>query len=560
MVGEERKDATLGDYTRLILRRKWVVLGVTVLLVAAAGVYSLLKTPVYRASAQLLYETGINVADPLSTGGYVDPSVMQRELNNVDASIHSPDLVASAQEILGPDVPLAAFTVTAAPDVQSGASDSSTVSISAVSADPRIAAEAANAFAQAFTEARRKREQERVQKAEAVIKKELASFQTEASRASADYLTLRQRLQDLQILEETVTGNFILLVPATVPEAPFSPRLLLNVLVSLLAGLFLGVVAAILLEQFDTRVRTADEAVAILDMPLLCHIGKMTPTQIERQPLYVLNNAQSQAAEAVRKLRSNLEFADVDNDLKSLLITSCLQHEGKSLTVCNLALSLAATGRHVALVDGDLRNPQIHRYLRLENAIGLSTVLTGKTGLHRTLRSVSARSGPTMQTRESASYDEFEPSVHVLPSGPIPPNAGEMIASRGFADLMHELRQDFDLVIVDTPALLAVGDTAAVAACVDGLIFLADLTRAKRPLLHEASRQIAQMPCRRLGLVALSERPRLASYDHYTHYSHGEPTHEVTATRVARAEGLALTAGRTSAKDDGRSSTRRGST
>ena len=128
----------------------------------------------------------------------------------------------------------------------------------------------------------------------------------------------------------------------------------------------LGIGLALLLEQFDTRVRTVDEAVGDLrDAVARARSASCRRKGAGTQPLMVLSDSHGSAAEAIRKLRGSLEFANVDGDLKSLFITSALQHEGKSLTVCNLALSLAATGTRVVLVDGDLRRPQVHVYMDL---------------------------------------------------------------------------------------------------------------------------------------------------------------------------------------------------
>ena len=526
-VNEDGQDATLRDYVRVVRRRKWIVFGVAVALTALALAYSYAKTPMYKASAQLIYEGQVNVADPLSTGGNIDPAQMQVELNSVASAIASPELIASARADLGPGIAASPYAVTAAPDAQSGQTNISTVSITAVSPSAKTAALAAQAYATAFTAARKARQQERVRVAEQVIQRELDSFDTAAERLSADYVTLKARLQDLQILEATVGGNFRVLVPATVPTVPFSPRPVRNGLMGLVAGLIIGIGIVLLLEQFDTRVRTAEEAVAIFGMPLLGHIRKIPAKEVDRQPLFALADSHSPAAEAVRKLRGNLEFANIDGDLKSLFITSCLQHEGKSLTVCNLAISLAASGNRVVLVDGDLRRPQVHRYLHLANGAGLSTVLTGRSDLRRTLHSRAV--GSSLVTMGSAGTVEAasngEPRLHVLTSGPVPPNPAEIIASKSFASLIEELAAGFDLVIVDAPALLAVGDTAAIARCVDGLVFLVDLTRAQRPLLVEAATQISQMPCRNLGLVAISSAPsRRSERDHYSYYAHDDST------------------------------------
>jgi len=285
------------------------------------------------------------------------------------------------------------------------------------------------------------------------------------------------------------------------------------------AGLVLGAGLALLIAQFDTRVRTADEAVAILDMPPLAHIRKLPAEKTGRQPLVLLNDSHGPAAESIRKLRSNLEFTNIDGDLRSLFITSCLQHEGKSVTVCNLALAFAASGKRIVLVDGDLRSPQVHRYLNLPNYKGVSTVLSGRADL---MESVHTRLvGPSL-TREAAARkldadSERDTQLSVLTSGPVPPNPAEVVASKSFASLITELQARFDLVLVDAPSLLAVGDAAAMAPHIDGLIFLVDLTRARRPQLVEAAAQISQMPCRRLGLVLLSHESRRQSERYYTY-------------------------------------------
>ena len=538
----EGKDATLRDYVRIVRRRKWIVFGVAVTLAALALAYSFAKTPMYKASAQLVYEGQINVADPLSAGGNIDPAQMQVELNGVASAIASPELIESAREQLGPSVAASPYTVSAAPDAQSGQTNISTVSVTAVSPSAKTAAQVANAYAAAFTAARRAREQERVRVAEQVIQRTVDSFDTAEKRLSADYLTLQQRLQDLQILEATVTGNFRVLVPATVPGEPFSPRPVRNGLMGLMAGFVIGIGIVLLFEQFDTRVRTAEEAVAIFGMPLLGHIRKVSAKEVDRQPLFALADSHSPAAEAVRKLRGNLEFANIDGDLKSLFITSCLQHEGKSLTVCNLAISLAASGNRVVLVDGDLRRPQVHSYLHLANGAGLTTVLTGRSDLRQTLHSRPV--GPSLVTIGTAgavdAASNGEPRLHVLTSGPLPPNPAEIIASKSFASLIEELGAEFDFVIVDAPALLAVGDTAAIARCVDGLVFLVDLTRAQRPLLVEAATQISQMPCRKLGLAVIGPAPsRRSERNYYSYYSHANPTVDTDAGR--REKGSTVT-------------------
>ena len=119
-----------------------------------------------------------------------------------------------------------------------------------------------------------------------------------------------------------------------------------------------------------------------------------------------------------------------------------------------------------------------------------------------------------------ARHSNGDGSLSILTSGPLPPNPAEFIASKSFTALIDRLEAEFDVVIVDAPALLAVGDTAAIARCVDGMVFLVDLTRAKRPLLQEAANQISLMPCRKLGLVVIDKALRRSGYEHYRYDSH----------------------------------------
>jgi Mrp family chromosome partitioning ATPase len=294
------------------------------------------------------------------------------------------------------------------------------------------------------------------------------------------------------------------------PTAPFAPRPKRSGILGVAVGLFAGIGIAFLLEQLDTSIRTEDRLVGIMRQPILGRIPRVPKKALEHGVLLTVTDPASSAAESFRMLRSNLDFTQVDGDLSSVLVTSSVQGEGKSVTTCNLAVSLALTGKRIVVVDGDLRRPRVHAYFGLSNDVGVSTVAAGKTKLADALRTVQLRpddEGPAADSAATVSVaadgSRIVPEVMVLPSGPLPPNPGEVVASERFAAIVTKLKEQADMVIVDSPAMLAVGDTAALASKVDGLVYLVDMRLMRRPLLQEAARRLGQVPCRKLGLVVI---------------------------------------------------------
>ena len=160
-------------------------------------------------------------------------------------------------------------------------------------------------------------------------------------------------------------------------------------------------------------------------------------------------------------VRTNLDFLNVDADIQSLVVTSCVQGEGKSVAVANLAVSMALAGKKVIVVDGDLRRPRQHKYFGLRNEVGLSTVVTGQTNLAQSLQAVEvAGAAPGEPAADFAGWArgaDALPHLYVLTSGPLPPNPGEIVAARRFAATIERLQREADLVIVDSPAMLARG-------------------------------------------------------------------------------------------------------
>ena len=286
-----------------------------------------------------------------------------------------------------------------------------------------------------------------------------------------------------------------MLVPATAPTAPFAPNPWRSAILGFGVGLFAGIGLAFLLEQFDTRLRTTDEIAYALRVPILGRIPRIPKREITENTLVTLTHPDGHAAEAFRMVRTNLDFMNVDADVESLVITSCVQGEGKSVAVANLAVTMALAGKKVVVVDGDLRRPRQHKYFGLRNEVGLSTVVTGQTNLAQSLQAVEVAGAEPGRGRRRlhrlVARRRRAARLYVLTSGPLPPNPGEIVAAKRFAATIERLQREADLVIVDSPAMLPVGDASAIASSVDGLVFLVDMHLVKRPQLGAGRRPAA---------------------------------------------------------------------
>lgn len=316
----------------------------------------------------------------------------------------------------------------------------------------------------------------------------------------------------MDILATTVTSEYKVLVPATPPLEPFAPRPKRSAILGLGAGLLAGAVLALLLDSFGRHIRGRVEVSDVLDLPVLGVIPRVARGQLEESRLFALTDSGGSAAESLRLLRSNLDYYNSEG-ASSLLVTSSIAGEGKSTTVCNLAITLALAGKKIVVVDGDLRKPRVHEYFGMTNYIGLTNVVAGSVDLVDAVRPASLsrtvlRVGgngdlPPTSARSSAS----PASLMVLTTGPPPSDLGEFVASREFATVMSDLRSfDADLLIIDSPALLEVGDAAAMAAQVDALLLVVEVHKVGRSNLRDVKEMLAPLPCQKIGAVMVKER------------------------------------------------------
>ena len=218
-----------------------------------------------------------------------------------------------------------------------------------------------------------------------------------------------------------------------------------------------------------------------------------------RESIIVRENPKSPVSEAYRVLRTNLEFASLDGQLKCFLFTSSGPNEGKSTTVSNLAVAAAQTGAKVLLIDGDLRSPTLHRVFQCSNRKGLTSVLVGR------------------ETAAEVIQQLDEANLFLLPTGPIPPNPAELLGTERMKELLSQVRQEYDYIYIDAPPVLAVTDAAVLSRRVDGVILVVASGMTHRKALIEARDRLARVNANLLG-VALVRAKFDSEYQSYSYY------------------------------------------
>lgn len=252
----------------------------------------------------------------------------------------------------------------------------------------------------------------------------------------------------------------------------------------LLAGL------AVLLDLADKSFRSPDDIAAELGAPVLGHIPSMELDKVVKKPnqladgsLCTIHHSRGRVSEAYRSVRTGLFFSNRTGDLKVIQVTSPVPGDGKSTLSSNLAVTMAQSGRSVLLIDADFRRPRIAKLFNIESDNGMATVVAGACEL------------------DDAIHASTIPGLSIMPGGRRPSNPAELLSSQRFADLLGALREKFDVIIVDTPPLLAVSDPSAIAAVVDGVVLTIRLRRNVKPLVTRAARILESVDSKLLGIV-----------------------------------------------------------
>lgn len=279
------------------------------------------------------------------------------------------------------------------------------------------------------------------------------------------------------------------------PEVQSSPNKTKNAGLGALLGLLVGVLTAMVVSLADTKVRNAEVAASVTDVPVLGQITRM-PTR-EGAALVVARQPLSHGAEEYRQIRSALAFANVDGRASTLLVTSAGPGEGKSTFAANMSLALAETRERVLVIDADLRRPRVAPYFGVEGAVGLTGVLLGEVDL-----------ADAISTRADSTLD-------ILTAGVVAPNPSEILASAAMRNLIAQAEELYDLVVIDSPPVLSVADANLLAPLVSGVLLIADATKTSRAQLAAAVDGLRVAGAHVLGVVLNRVRPPRRRDDYY---------------------------------------------
>jgi succinoglycan biosynthesis transport protein ExoP len=492
--------ATLNDYLAVLRRRKWIIVQTTVLVTVVALVVSLQQAKVFQASAAMLVGdqdisgavTGLPLANSAS-----DPI---RRVQTQAKLARVPEVARSAAASAG----VAGVTQKSLLENSSvkGSPDSDFLTFTVRNGDAAASAVLATAYANAYANFRLALDTSTIKRARRELESQIVLLRESGDKTSAvygDLVTKAQQLRTMELLQER--NSVVEPAEAGSQIAPTPKR---SAVLGLLVGLLLGTAIAFLWEALDKRVRSEGEIEQRLGMPILSFLPEPPRHLRGAGRLAMMDEPGEVHAEAVRRLRTNVEFANLDGEARTIMITSSVEREGKSTTIANLAVALARAGRSVVLVDLDLRKPTIAHFFGYRGTAGITDVVLGKAMLDDVIVNIPLLSDPSKgatgrETRTARGRSSGE--LTVLPAGPAPASPGEFVGTLALAGVLEQLRGRFDLVLIDAPPICVVGDAMTLSARVDALIVVARLGVLQKSKLEELRRELASSPVRKLGVV-----------------------------------------------------------
>jgi capsular exopolysaccharide synthesis family protein len=309
-------------------------------------------------------------------------------------------------------------------------------------------------------------------------------------------------------IRETTLSSNIATQPARIvdralpprEDRPISPNVPLNLGLGLVGGLGLGLAFAFFVAFIDDRVKSSFDIEGVVGLPLIGIIPQIKRMEQPDKAQIVATNADRQVAEAFLTLHSSLRLKDESKNAKCILTTSTIPGEGKSFTTTNLALTFAAHGERVVVVDCDLRKPNIHKSFKLDNLKGVIDVCSGKASIH------------------DVAVKNVHPNLDVIPAGGRAKNPTQILNSKAFEIMISDLRKHYDRVFIDTPPLAAVSDALIILPLVDGSIFTIFFNKVRRKAAQFAAKKLLEANVPNFGAVLNGLNLAVSGYYYAQYY------------------------------------------
>ena len=497
----EQRLTTLSDYLGVLRRRIWIVILAIVIAVGAAYLVSSRQTPAYEATSEVNVG-GSSISTILNPASHVSSSVVQQNVASAAQAAHTTRIAAATLKAAGvhgmtPKDLLDETTIT----------PSTTTSFFSIAVTDRFsdrAMQLATAYANTYVaisnrdavaglNAKLQVLNSKISKLRKKINAEIAASGNQSAGASDQTILtgwVKQQLAYQNGLASLSSNNQV--AQRATDATKVRPATTRNLIMGFGIGLVIGLVLVSLAEALDTRIRHSDDVAARLGLPLLTRIPIPPRSLRKASSLGMLHDEGGVQTEAYRKLRINLDFANLSIKARTIMVTSATEQEGKSTTVANLAVALAKAGRRVVLVDLDLRKPYLDRFFDLTGRPGMTDVALGHVTLDQAMWSIPI---------PGADGGSGSGSLHVLPSGPMPPNPADLIESSVVTEVLLDLAERADVVLLDSAPLLPVADGVVLSNKVDGMLVVVRASTIRRPVLNELQRVLTACPAAKLGFV-----------------------------------------------------------
>jgi succinoglycan biosynthesis transport protein ExoP len=524
----------LRQYFAVVRKYLWLILLTTLLATGSAFYASYTALPIYRATTTLEIDLGTNpLSDPYAVSNV---RTVESVAEIFAARIQFPLFIQQVKDRLA--LQMSVDTIKDMIGVQQVGS-TQLIDVSAESNDPALAQALADTVARVLVEQERGQQQARfqasldeleaqVQTLESAIAEtqaqlfvlgdpedptaelvrlERARLESQLTRDQTRLVVLLTSAEEFRLAMARYTDNITIYAPAQLPAAPVGSRLVQNTFLGGVTGMMIGLGLAFLLEYLDDTIRSPEDVKRSLPVGVLGALPVLKEHSRKEAEggvsLVVAEHPLQPMSEAFRNLRTSVEFSSLDRPARTLLVTSPLPSEGKTFISANLAGVIAQGGKSVVLVDADLRHPRIHRTFGLSREPGLSGALLSPEQRTQALR-------PT----------EIE-GLRVVTSGASPPNPAEMLASERMQDFVTWLLEEMgaDVVVFDSPPVLAVTDAAVLSTLVDGTVLVFDCGETRRPAAVQTLERLAGVGASVLGVVLNNLSPSGDGY-YYYYYSY----------------------------------------